>query len=69
MAETHLPDVPKKELADLQAEMAALSDGISKKRTANNEKKKAVAKQNAAVKAQKCSTAARTMWKTSMTWA
>ena len=42
----------KKELADLQAEMAALSDGISKKRTANNEKKKAVAKQNAAVKAQ-----------------
>ena len=42
----------EKELADLQAEMAALSDGISKKRTANNEKKKAVAKQNAAVKAQ-----------------
>ena len=42
----------EKELADLQAEMAALSDGISKKRNANNEKKKAVAKQNAAVKAQ-----------------
>lgn len=42
----------EKELADLQAEMAVLSDGISKKRTANNEKKKAVAKQNAAVKAQ-----------------
>lgn len=42
----------EKELADLQAEMAALSDGISKKRTANNEKKKAVAKQNVAVKAQ-----------------
>lgn len=42
----------EKELADLQAEMAALSEGISKKRTANNEKKKAVAKQNAAVKAQ-----------------
>ena len=42
----------EKELADLQAEMAALSDGISKKRTANDEKKKAVAKQNAAVKAQ-----------------
>ena len=42
----------EKELAGLQAEMAALSDGISKKRTANNEKKKAVAKQNAAVKAQ-----------------
>ena len=42
----------EKELADLQAEMAALSDGILKKRTANNEKKKAVAKQNAAVKAQ-----------------
>ena len=42
----------EKELADLQAEMAALSDGISKKRTANNEKKIAVAKQNAAVKAQ-----------------
>ena len=42
----------EKELADLQAEMAALSDNISKKRTANNEKKKAVAKQNAAVKAQ-----------------
>ena len=42
----------EKELADLQAEMAALSDDISKKRTANNEKKKAVAKQNAAVKAQ-----------------
>jgi N12 class adenine-specific DNA methylase len=42
----------KKELVDLQAEMAALSDGISKKRSANNEKKKAVAKQNAAVKAQ-----------------
>ena len=42
----------EKELADLQAEMAALSDGISKKRSANNEKKKAVAKQNAAVKAQ-----------------
>lgn len=42
----------EKELADMQAEMAALSDGISKKRTANNEKKKAVAKQNAAVKAQ-----------------
>lgn len=41
----------EKELADLQAEMAALSDGILKKRTANNEKKKAVAKQNAAVKA------------------
>ena len=42
----------EKELADLQAEMAALSEDISKKRTANNEKKKAVAKQNAAVKAQ-----------------
>lgn len=42
----------EKELADLQAEMAALSEGFSKKRTANNEKKKAVAKQNAAVKAQ-----------------
>lgn len=42
----------EKELADLQAEIAALSEGISKKRTANNEKKKAVAKQNAAVKAQ-----------------
>lgn len=42
----------EKELADLQAEMAALSDDISKKRNANNEKKKAVAKQNAAVKAQ-----------------
>ena len=42
----------EKELADLQAEMAALSDGISKKRTANDEKKKAVAKQNATVKAQ-----------------
>lgn len=42
----------EKELADLQAQMAALSDDISKKRTANNEKKKAVAKQNAAVKAQ-----------------
>lgn len=42
----------EKELADLQAEMAALSDDISKKRSANNEKKKAVAKQNAAVKAQ-----------------
>lgn len=42
----------EKELADLQAEMAALSDGISKKRSANNEKKKAVSKQNAAVKAQ-----------------
>ena len=42
----------EKELADRQAEMAALSDGISKKRSANNEKKKAVAKQNAAVKAQ-----------------
>lgn len=42
----------EKELADLQAEMAALSEGISKKRTASNEKKKAVAKQNAAVKAQ-----------------
>ena len=42
----------EKELADLQAEMAALSEGISKKRTANNEKKKAVVKQNAAVKAQ-----------------
>lgn len=42
----------EKELADLQAEMAALSDGISKKRSANTEKKKAVAKQNAAVKAQ-----------------
>ena len=42
----------EKELADLQAEMAALSDGISKKRSANNEKKKAVAKQNAAVRAQ-----------------
>ena len=42
----------EKELADLQAEMAALSDDISKKRTANDEKKKAVAKQNAAVKAQ-----------------
>ena len=42
----------EKDLADLQAEMAALSEGISKKRTANNEKKKAVAKQNAAVKAQ-----------------
>lgn len=42
----------EKELADLQAEMAALSECISKKRTANNEKKKAVAKQNAAVKAQ-----------------
>lgn len=42
----------EKELADLQAEMAALSDGISKKRSANNVKKKAVAKQNAAVKAQ-----------------
>lgn len=42
----------EKELADLQAEMAVLSEGISKKRTANNEKKKAVAKQNAAVKAQ-----------------
>lgn len=42
----------EKKLADLQAEMAALSEGISKKRTANNEKKKAVAKQNAAVKAQ-----------------
>ena len=42
----------ERELADLQAEMAALSDGISKKRSANNEKKKAVAKQNAAVKAQ-----------------
>lgn len=42
----------EKDLADLQAEMAALSDGISKKRSANNEKKKAVAKQNAAVKAQ-----------------
>lgn len=42
----------EKELADLQAKMAALSEGISKKRTANNEKKKAVAKQNAAVKAQ-----------------
>lgn len=42
----------EKELAGLQAEMAALSEGISKKRTANNEKKKAVAKQNAAVKAQ-----------------
>ena len=42
----------EKELADLQAEMAALSDGISKKRSANNEKKKAVDKQNAAVKAQ-----------------
>ena len=42
----------EKELADLQTEMAALSEGISKKRTANNEKKKAVAKQNAAVKAQ-----------------
>ncbi len=42
----------EKELADLQAEMAALTDGITKKKTANNEKKKAVAKQNAAVKAQ-----------------
>ena len=42
----------EKELADLQAEMAALTDGMTKKRTANNEKKKAVAKQNAAVKAQ-----------------
>lgn len=42
----------EKELADLQAKMAALSEDISKKRTANNEKKKAVAKQNAAVKAQ-----------------
>lgn len=42
----------EKELAGLQTEMAALSEGISKKRTANNEKKKAVAKQNAAVKAQ-----------------
>lgn len=42
----------EKELADLQAQMATLSDDISKKRTANNEKKKAVAKQNAAVKAQ-----------------
>ena len=42
----------EKELADLQAEMAALTEGISKKRTANDEKKKAVAKQNAAVKAE-----------------
>ena len=42
----------EKELADLQAEMAALTDGMIKKKTANNEKKKAVAKQNAAVKAQ-----------------
>lgn len=42
----------EKELADLQAEMAALTEGISKKCTANDEKKKAVAKQNAAVKAE-----------------
>ena len=42
----------EKELADLQAEMAALSEEISKKRTAADEKKKAVAKQNAAVRAQ-----------------
>lgn len=42
----------EKELADLQAEMAALTEGISKKRTANDEKKKAVAKQNASVKAE-----------------
>lgn len=42
----------EKELADLQAEMAALTEGISKKRTVNDEKKKAVAKQNAAVKAE-----------------
>ena len=42
----------EKELADLQAELAALTDNASKKRTANDEKKKAVAKQNAAVKAQ-----------------
>lgn len=42
----------EKELADLQAEMAALTEGISKKRTANDEKKKTVAKQNAAVKAE-----------------
>lgn len=48
----HITRRAEKELADLQAEMAALSEGISKKRTANNEKKKAVAKQNAAVKAQ-----------------
>ncbi len=42
----------EKELADLEAEKAALTGNGSTKRTANNEKKKAVAKQNAAVKAQ-----------------
>ena len=42
----------ERELNDLNNQLATLSDKASKKRTANDEKKKAVAKQNAAVKAQ-----------------
>ena len=42
----------EKELSDLQAELAALTDDMTKKRSANDEKKRAVAKQNAAVKAE-----------------
>ena len=42
----------ERELKDFEQQLADLSDKASKKRTANDEKKKAVAKQNAAVKAQ-----------------
>ena len=42
----------RKEIDSLQAELKALSEEVSTKRSANDEKKRAVAKHNAAVKAQ-----------------
>lgn len=41
----------EKEIADLETQLAGLSDVASKKRTANNEKKRAITMQNAEVKA------------------
>jgi len=42
----------EKEIENLKAELATLTEGLSTKRTAKDEKKRAIAKQNAAVKAQ-----------------
>ena len=42
----------EREIESLRAEMAEMAENVAKKRTANDEKKRAVAKQNAAVRAQ-----------------
>lgn len=59
----------EREIELLEEQLAGLADNASKKRTANDEKKRAVALQNAEVKAMECLTAELTMWRTLTIWA